>query len=93
MSNSLGNAWLPVNFNYQNTAYNALKWESIFTLGLNAAKSTNYIEKCFKQKLLRIKFPIKNSTEAYLYLPQEWRWGSKDLSYLKYNAALVWESS
>ncbi len=42
----------------------ALEWESIFTLELNAAKSTNYIEQCFKQKLRRIKFPTKNSGEA-----------------------------
>ncbi len=30
-----------------------------FTLRLNTAKSTNYIEKCFKQKLFKIKFPTK----------------------------------
>ncbi len=30
-----------------------------FTLQLNAAKNTNYIEKCFKQKLFRTKFPTK----------------------------------
>ncbi len=29
-------------------SYNALEWESTFTSGLNAAKSTDYIEKCFK---------------------------------------------
>ncbi len=25
-----------------------------------------------KKKLLRIKFPIENVVDAYLYLPQEW---------------------
>ncbi len=27
----------------------------------------------FEQKLRKIKFPTKNSVEAYLYVPQEWR--------------------
>ncbi len=30
-----------------------------FTLGLNATENTDYIEKYFKQKLRRIKFPKK----------------------------------
>ncbi len=47
---------------------NALKW---VLLGLNAAKSTNYIEKYFSQKLFDIKFPTKNTVGAYLYLPEE----------------------
>ncbi len=42
------------------------------TLGLNATKIIDYIEKCFKRKLRKIKFPAKNSAEADLYLPQEW---------------------
>ncbi len=42
-----------------------------FTLGLEAAKNTDYIKKYFKQKLRRIKFPKKNSADAYFYLPQE----------------------
>ncbi len=28
--------------------YNVLKWENRFTLELDAAKITDYIEKCFK---------------------------------------------
>ncbi len=28
--------------------YNVQKWESRFSLGLNAAKSTDYMRKCFK---------------------------------------------
>ncbi len=51
--------------------YNAQEWECIFTLGLNTAKDTDYIEKQFKQKLYRIKFPTENPVEAYLYLPWE----------------------
>ncbi len=51
--------------------YNALTRDNRFTLWLNAAKYTDYIEKCFKQKLQRIKFPTKNSVGAYLYLTQE----------------------
>ncbi len=49
-----------------------LEWKSRFTFGLNAAKSTYCIEKCFKQKLYKIKFPTKNSVGASLYLPLEW---------------------
>ncbi len=48
------------------------KWESRFILELNTTKSIDYIEKCFTRKLRRIKFPAKNSMEAYLYLPQKW---------------------
>ncbi len=51
--------------------HNALEWESKFTLGLNTAKNTDYIEKCFKQNLHNIKFPVKNSADAYLYLLQD----------------------
>ncbi len=52
--------------------HNALKRESRVTLRLDAAKITDYIEKCFKRKLCRTKFPRKNSLEAYLCLSQEW---------------------
>ncbi len=47
----------------------ALEWESMFTLWRNTAKSTNYIEKCFKQKLSKIIFPTKISWSAYVCLP------------------------
>ncbi len=43
-----------------------------FTLRLNAAKNTDYIEKCFKQKLFRIKFPTKKSVDTYVYPLTEW---------------------
>ncbi len=49
-----------------------LIWESRFSLGLNAVKSSDYIEKFFNQKLAKIKFLTKNSVDAYFYLPQEW---------------------
>ncbi len=42
-----------------------------FTLGLNTARNTDYIEKCFEQKLRKIKFPKKNSLDTYLYLAQD----------------------
>ncbi len=48
--------------------YNTLKWESRFTLGPNAAKNIDYIEKWFKWKLRKIKHPTENLVEAYLYL-------------------------
>ncbi len=46
--------------------------ESKLPLGLNNAKNADYIEKCLKQKLRRIKFSKKISWNAYLYLLQEW---------------------
>ncbi len=49
--------------------YYVLEWKSRFTLGLNAAKSTDCIEKCFKQKSYKIKFPTKLSVGAYIYPP------------------------
>ncbi len=56
-------------------------WESnisvVFpTLGLNAANIIDYIEKCFKRRLRRIKFPAKNSVEADFYIHQEWNQGA-----------------
>ncbi len=42
-----------------------------FNLELNATKNIDYIKKCFKQKLHRIKFATKNSMDAYLYLSLE----------------------
>ncbi len=52
--------------------YDVLEWESRFALQLNTKKSTDYIIKYFKQKLFKIKFPVKNSPDAFLYLPQKW---------------------
>ncbi len=49
-----------------------LELKSRFFLGLKASKIIDCIEKCYKQKLHKIKFPTKNSESAYLYLPQEW---------------------
>ncbi len=40
--------------------------------GFYTAKITNYIKKGFKEKLLKIKFLIKKSVGAYVYLHQEW---------------------
>ncbi len=45
--------------------YNAQEWECIFIVGLKTAKDIDYIEKYFKQTC-KIKFPTKNSVEAYL---------------------------
>ncbi len=60
--------------------YNALESGNSLILGLNTAKNIDYIKKYFKQKLRRIKFPTKDSGEAYLYkCPRCWSWGSKDL--------------
>ncbi len=46
-----------------------------FTLGLNAAKNTHYIKKCFKYILFKIKFTTKRSVGAHVYLPLEWSKG------------------
>ncbi len=48
---------------------NVLKWRGRFTLMLNAAKSTDFIEKCVKQKLYKKKFPTRISVGACVYLP------------------------
>ncbi len=64
--------------------YNVQQWENKFTLGLDAAKINNYIEKGFKHKLLRIKFPTKNSAGARVYFPQEWSLGFQILTFLSY---------
>ncbi len=47
-------------------SYNALEWESMFTLVPKTEKNIDYIKKFFKRKLRRIKFPMKNSLEPYL---------------------------
>ncbi len=39
-------------------------------LGLNTAKIIDYIEKCFKRKLRRIKFPVKNSGKQIFISPR-----------------------
>ncbi len=67
------------------------KMGKMFTLGLNAAKSTDYIKKCFKQKLSKIKFCTQNSVKSDLLSPQRVEIGcSKCLPFLKY--ALEWKS-
>ncbi len=48
-----------------------LKWWSRFTLGLNAAKNTDYNENSFKWKLLKINFAIINSEGAHIFLQLE----------------------
>ncbi len=45
-----------------------------FFLGLNAVKNTDYVEKCVKRKLFRIKFSSKKLMGAYVYLPHEWNY-------------------
>ncbi len=47
-------------------------------LELNAAKRIDYIEKCFKQKLHRIKFATENSVDANLDPPWSGARDSKD---------------
>ncbi len=47
-----------------------MEWESTITLELNTAKSTDYIEKCLKKKLSKIKFSTKQlSGHIFLSLP------------------------
>ncbi len=71
--------------------YNVLKWENRFTLGLDTAKITNVIEKYFKRKLLRIKFPTKNSAGAHVYLSQKLSLGVQRLSSFRYYIVLKWD--
>ncbi len=46
--------------------YNVQKQQIRFTLRQNTAKNTDYMEKVFKLKLFRIKFPTKKSVGAYI---------------------------
>ncbi len=55
-----------------NFKYNVLKWDSAFTLELDAAKIADKIKKRFKWNLLIIQFPGNNSVGTDVYLPQEW---------------------
>ncbi len=45
-------------------------------LGRNTAKNAHYIEKYFKENLFRIKYPTKKSVGAYIYLAEEWSFGT-----------------
>ncbi len=49
--------------------FEIVHWNSMFTLELNAVVSTDYIEKCFHQKISKIEFPTKTLLSAYVYLP------------------------
>ncbi len=63
-----------------------------FALGLNTAKNTAYIEKCFKQRLHRIKFPTKKvGVHISLSPPGVELEGSKELPFLKYYNTKEWE--
>ncbi len=73
--------------------YDALEWESKFTLGLNVTKNIYYIEKWVKQKLHRLKFPKnKLSGSTPLSTPGMELVGSKELLFLRYYNALEWEN-
>ncbi len=51
--------------------FNALEWTSTFTLRMKATKNIKDIKKCLKQELFIVKFPTKNSLNAYLHHLQE----------------------
>ncbi len=55
-----------------------------FILGLNTAKKTNYIAKCFKQNFCRLKFPKKKPywTHISIYLRSGAR--AQRFAFLKY---------
>ncbi len=62
-----------------------------FTLGLNIAQNTAYIEQCFKQKLRRIKFPARNLAGAYAHIsiyPRGRDRRLQNFGFLKYYNAL-----
>ncbi len=48
--------------------YDALEWETRFTLALNAAKNIDSIKKCFRQKLFIIEFPTKKKLSGRISL-------------------------
>ncbi len=52
--------------------FEIMQWnKKLGSFRAECSKSTDYIEKCFDQKLFKIKFPTKNTVDAYLYLPWE----------------------
>ncbi len=55
---------------------------------LDTVKSTHYTKKCFKKKLLSIKFRTKNLVGASVYLPQDGARGSKDCHH--WNIIMFW---
>ncbi len=52
--------------------YYVLKWESRFTLKLDAAKNMHYVKNFLKSQMFKIKFQTKKSVDTYVYRPQEW---------------------
>ncbi len=71
--------------------YNALEWESRFTLALNAAENIDHIKELFRQKLFIIKFPTKNLGRISPSTPEVELESFTDLSFLKYYNAQEWE--
>ncbi len=68
--------------------YNALEWESSFTLALNAADA----KKFFRQKSFIIEFPTKKNSGCISLSTLEVELEMfKDLSFLKYHNAQEWE--
>ncbi len=55
---------------------NAQKREIRLSLGLDAAKNTPYMGKCFKLKLFNIEFRTKKSVGVHAYLLPEWSLGA-----------------
>ncbi len=54
-----------------------------FTLGLNATKNTDYIEKCFNQEARRIKFRTKTQWMHISIYPKSGA-GALKFAFLKY---------
>ncbi len=69
--------------------FNAMEWEGRFAVRLKATKNTEDFKKCFKEKLFRIKFPTKNSLNAYLLSPSEVELGSSK-NYHFWNIIMYW---
>ncbi len=73
--------------------YNALEWESRFTLALNVVENIDHIKKCFRQKLFIIEFPTKKNLSGRISLstPEVKIKSFKDLLFLKYYNSEEWE--
>ncbi len=63
-----------------------------FIFGLNAANYTYYIEKCFKLKLFRIKFPTKTQWMHISIFSRSEAGAPQRLRFLKYYNLLALES-
>ncbi len=70
--------------------YNAPKWQIIFTLGLNAAKNNDFMEKSFNKSCLELIPDKKSSGRIHLFPLGVESGGLERLMWLKYYSVQKW---